>query len=66
MAKRAEAAFGEASKASDPLVVAKTIRKAIEAATPKPRYAVGYLAKLLLLLNRLLPDRLFDRLVTIK
>lgn len=64
MAKRAETAFGEGSRASDPVVVAKTVREAIETATPKPRYAVGYLARTVLLLNKLLPDRLFDKIAT--
>jgi short-subunit dehydrogenase len=65
MAKRAETSLGANSKASDPAVVAKTIRKAVESATPKPRYAVGYMAGTLLRLNRVLPIRLFDRLVTL-
>lgn len=66
MAKRAETSLGEGSRASDPVVVAKTIRKAVESATPKPRYAIGYLAGTMLLLNKLLPARLFDRMVTIQ
>jgi short-subunit dehydrogenase len=49
---------------SDPAIVAKVIRKAIESPAPKPRYAVGYLAKLLLMLNRRLPTRLFDWFAT--
>ncbi len=66
MAKRAETSLGEGSKASDPSLVAKTIRTAIELPTPKPRYAVGYVAGTLLLLNRILPVRLFDKMVTIR
>lgn len=66
MAKRAETFFdgSSQSKASDPSVVAIAIRKAIESPAPKPRYAVGYVAGTLLLLNKLLPDRLFDRMMT--
>ncbi|MBB5953821.1 short-subunit dehydrogenase [Saccharothrix tamanrassetensis] len=64
MARRAETQLGANTKASPPTVVANIIRKAIESPTTKPRYAVGYLARTLLLLNRLLPDRTFDRLVT--
>jgi short-subunit dehydrogenase len=64
MAKRAETSLGEGSRASDPAVVARAIRSAIESAKPKPRYAVGYLARTLLLLNQLLPVRTFDRMVT--
>jgi len=66
MAKRAETSLGEGSKASDPAVVAKTIRAAIESPAPKPRYAVGYVAGTLLFLNRFLPVRLFDKMVTIR
>lgn len=64
MAKRVETAFGEDSSASDPTLVARIIRKAVESPAPKPRYAVGYLAKPVLLLNRILPDRVFDKIVT--
>ncbi len=63
-ARKAESSFGEDSKASDPSVVATAIREAIETANPKPRIAVGYLAQLLLRLNRLLSDRAWDKLVT--
>jgi short-subunit dehydrogenase len=65
MAKRAETALGEDSKASDPIVVAETVRKIIETDHPKPRYAVGYVAGTLLMLNRWLPTRTFDRMVTL-
>ncbi|MFF5205058.1 oxidoreductase [Streptosporangium sp. NPDC000396] len=64
MARRAEASFGERGKASDPAVVAKAVRKVLESARPKPRYPVGYLARTILMLNRILPDRAFDRMVT--
>ena len=63
MADRAEEAFA-GNKASDPVVVAQAIRTAIESTSPKPRYAVGYLAKLLLRVNGLFSDRTFDKLVT--
>ncbi|WP_433260105.1 oxidoreductase [Actinosynnema sp. CS-041913] len=64
MARRAETELGGDSKASDPVVVAKAIREAVESTRAKPRYAVGHLARTILLLNRLLPDRAFDRMVT--
>ncbi|MFI6501212.1 oxidoreductase [Nonomuraea typhae] len=64
MAAQAEGAFGPGSKASDPVVVARAIRRSIEAGRPRARYAMGYLAKLLLRMNRLLPDRAWDRIVT--
>ncbi|OJH41564.1 oxidoreductase [Cystobacter ferrugineus] len=64
MAKRAEQAFSGKSKASDPLVVAEAIREAINSPSPEARYVVGYLGRLLLMLNRVLPDRAWDRMVT--
>jgi short-subunit dehydrogenase len=64
LAESTEALYREHSKASDPSVVAATIRRAIETASPRPRYPVGYLARPLLALNRILPARLFDRVAT--
>ncbi|MBB3731936.1 oxidoreductase [Nonomuraea dietziae] len=62
MARRAESPA--TARASDPLVVATAVRKLVEGARPRPRRPVGYMARTLLTLNRILPDRLFDRLVT--
>ncbi|MCY1078290.1 oxidoreductase [Archangium lansingense] len=64
MAKRADQAFSGESKASEPLVVAEAIREAIDSPSPKVRYVVGYLGKMLLTLNRVLSDRAWDRMVT--
>ncbi len=64
MAKRTETFLGTANKGSDPFVVAQAIRKAIESTAPQPRYAVGFAARTLLMLNKFLPVRLFDRFVT--
>ncbi|MGV9378638.1 oxidoreductase [Nonomuraea sp. NPDC003707] len=64
MARRTEAGFGPGSKASDPSVVGRAVVRIVAARDPKPRYAVGYLAGLLLWVNRLLPDRLYDKMVT--
>jgi short-subunit dehydrogenase len=64
LAASTEALYREDSKASDPSVVAATIRKAVESTSPKPRYPVGYMARRLLALNRFLPARLFDRVAT--
>ncbi|RKT56075.1 oxidoreductase [Saccharothrix australiensis] len=64
MAARAETQLGAGSRASDPSVVARAIVRAAGAHRVKPRYAVGYLAGTLLRLNRFLPDRAFDKLVT--
>lgn len=49
--------------ASDPIVIAKLIKKGIEAKRPKTRYAGASGAKLLLFLGKLMSDRMFDRLV---
>ena len=64
LAESTDALYSETSKASEPSVVASTIRKAVETARPRPRYPVGYMAKPLLALNRFLPARLFDRVAT--
>jgi short-subunit dehydrogenase len=47
---------------SSPVVVAKTIMKAIKSKRPKTRYATGGGAKLIVFLQRILPDRLQDML----
>lgn len=49
--------------ASPPEVVARTIGKALAARNPRPRYATGGGAKLIVFLTWLLPDRLIDRLM---
>jgi len=54
----------EGGKAAKPIVIARLIQRAIEAVNPKTRYSGGYLAGLLLFLNRVLPDRLMDRVLT--
>ena len=64
LATSTQALYQAGSRASDPSVVATTIRTAIETPSPKPRYPVGYLARPLLALNRFLPARLFDRIAT--
>ncbi|WP_435581707.1 oxidoreductase [Amycolatopsis thermoflava] len=61
MAERAAAGLSEGS---DPAVVADVIRRAVESGRPETRYAVGWMAEKLLELNRTLPDREFDALVT--
>ena len=49
-------------RAAEPIVIAKLIIKAIEAKQPKTRYNGGFLAKPLLFLNKILPDRMMDAL----
>jgi len=48
---------------SEPMVIAKTILKAIETKRPKTRYAVGGGAKLILFFKKVLPDKLFDKVM---
>ena len=54
---------GNRSLGSPPSVIADTIAKAIRVNRPKTRYVPGQYAKPLLLLRRLLSDRMFDRLI---
>ncbi|MEV0385450.1 oxidoreductase [Nonomuraea sp. NPDC050643] len=61
MARQSETGL---SDGSDTDVVAQAIRQAIESDRPQTRYAVGWMADKLLELNRTLPDREFDELVT--
>jgi short-subunit dehydrogenase len=48
---------------SSPEVIAKTISKAVAAKKPKTRYAKGKMAKPLIMLRKVLSDKLFDKLV---
>lgn len=50
-------------KGSEPIVIAKLIKKSIEAGNPKTRYVGGAMAKPMLLMRRLLPDKLFDKMI---
>ncbi|RKR75794.1 oxidoreductase [Frondihabitans australicus] len=50
--------------ASDPAVIAAVIVRAATVDRPRPRYAAGSGAKLLLTARRMLSDRAFDKLVT--
>ena len=51
------------SLGSPPSVVADTIARALKAKRPKTRYAAGQYARRLMLLRRLLGDRMFDWLI---
>lgn len=57
-----ESAYAPRSS-SGPEVVADTIVKALTARRPKPRYATGKMARLLMATRWLVSDRVFDRLV---
>ncbi len=58
----AESMVGAASRKrqSPPELIAETIAKAVHARKPKTRYAVGFGAKPMIFMRRLLPDRAFD------
>lgn len=58
----AESMIGEANlkRVSPPELIAETIAKAVSARHPKTRYAVGFGAKPMILMRRLLSDRWFD------
>lgn len=57
MFERADGKMG-----SKPIVVAKTIVKAVMAKTPKTRYATGGGAKIILFMRSILSDKMFDRM----
>lgn len=50
-------------RAAEPAVIVQLVQHAIEAKTPKTRYTGGFMAKPLLFLRRLLPDRTFDKMM---
>ena len=52
---------GYSRTASEPAAVANAIARAVERSRPRTRYAVGGWARSLLLVNRILTDRAFDR-----
>lgn len=58
----AESMIGEASRKrqSPPELIADTIAKAVTATRPKTRYAVGFGAKPMIFIRRILSDRAFD------
>lgn len=49
---------------SPPSVIAEAVGKAVTANKPKTRYAVGFGARPLIAARRLLPDRMFDALIS--
>lgn len=56
--------YGEMEKnAVEPVVIAKLIKKGIEAKLPKERYIGGTMAKPMLFMRKILSDRLFDKMV---
>ncbi|WP_421942949.1 SDR family NAD(P)-dependent oxidoreductase [Pedobacter sp.] len=52
-----------AMKGSEPIVIAKLIKKGIEARNPKTRYIGGEMAKPMLFMRKVLSDKWFDKLL---
>lgn len=64
LAKGVSKMYSETEKnASNPIVIAKLIKKSIEAKHPKTRYVGASGAKLILFLRSILSDRMFDKLI---
>lgn len=56
--------YSEMSKNSvEPIVIAKLIKRGIEAKKPKARYIGGAMAKPMLFMRKLLSDKLFDKML---
>lgn len=56
-------AADEGKMASEPIVIAKAIEKAVEAKKPKTRYAVGGGAKIAKLMRKVLSDKAHDKMM---
>lgn len=52
-----------AGNVPEPIVIAKLIQQSIEAKKPKTRYTGGYMAKPMLFLRNILPDKMLDRII---
>jgi hypothetical protein len=52
-------------RATDPAVVGKVIATAATARRPRTRYVTGFAARPLLMARRVLPDRVFDQVMTV-
>jgi short-subunit dehydrogenase len=48
-------------KGSDPMVIARTVKKIIKAKNPKTRYVVGKMAKPLMFIRRWFGDKVYDK-----
>jgi NADP-dependent 3-hydroxy acid dehydrogenase YdfG len=63
-AKKVSKAFEDTYRnASEPIVIAKVISKAIKAKKPKTRYVAGKQGKMILMMHTLLSDRKFDNFI---
>lgn len=63
MAKGTRDSYGKPGAASSPSVVVDAIVEAIAARRPRTRYAVGKLARPMILLRKFLGDRIFDKAI---
>jgi len=63
MTKTLKDSYGKNNTSSPPSVVAKAIVRAVNSNRPKTRYAVGKYAKASIMLRKILPDKLFDKIV---
>lgn len=50
-------------KLPEPIVIAKLIKKGIEAKNPKIRYVGGYMAKPIIFMRKILPDKWFQKII---
>lgn len=57
------AASGGSMKGSSPMVIAKTVKKIVNAKRPKTRYLVGKMAKPLVYIRKLFSDTLYDKII---
>ena len=55
---------GGVNRSSQPTVISDAIAKALTAEKPKTRYAVGFGARPLIAAHAILPDRAFDKLIS--
>lgn len=62
VAKRTQESY-EGKLGSSPSVIADVVSKAVKAKRPKTRYVAGALAKPLLLVRRILPDKWYDKMI---
>ena len=53
----------ESGKMTHPEVIARVILKSLRTEKPKTRYSAGYMAKPSLFLRKILPDRVFDKII---
>lgn len=63
IAKSEKAFTGMKNKVPGPIVIAKLIKKSIEARHPKTRYVGGYLAKPMLFIRKIVSDKIMDRII---